>query len=347
MNENLDVKKTRNVHIDMMKGIGIMLVVFAHTYSNGGAIYLFHMPLFFMLSGAVLVYAKHGYSLSRRFKGIMVPYFIFSLLWFAYWWLIESRLRPVHDAPLFPGALGTLNVKVQQFVNIFVATSGGEAFMYNVVLWFLPCLFVADWLYAILRKRKHSWAYVAVSAILYYVAFAKFPALPWCFNLAVLSVSLLFIGHKTYGWLYQTATRCGTALNLVAAVVLTAVFVAIALTCDLRVDMRCGIVPPFYSFYGMAILGSLIVFAVSLVLEKFRMVGGVISYFGRNSLIVMCIHEPLKRVLLVVLSKVTAIPVETLRGDVCLSILCTLVLMAVCVPFIWGINKRLPWMIGK
>ncbi len=61
----------------------------------------------------------------------------------------------------------------------------------------------------------------------------------------------------------------------------------------------------------------------------------------------MCIHEPIKRVLLVVLSKVTAIPVETLRGDVCLSILCTLVLMAVCVPFIWGINKRLSWMIGK
>ncbi len=409
MNENLDVKKTRNVHIDLMKGIGIMLVVFAHTYSDSGAIYLFHMPLFFMLSGAVLVYAKHGYSLSRRFKGIMVPYFIFSLLWFAYWWLIESRLRPMHDAPLFPGALGTLNVKVQQFVNIFVATSSGEAFMYNVVLWFLPCLFVADWLYAILRKRKHSWVYVTVSAILYYVAFAKLPALPWCLNLAVLSVSLLFIGHKTYGWLYQTASMCGTALNSVIVVVLTAVFVAIALTCDLRVDMRCGIVPPFYSFYGMAMLGSLIVFTVALVLEKARMVGGgrprtpyrnsenlqsesiaevsclsqgkkgpfeglqnsstgmdayklkvekseigvlghaggVITYFGRNSLIVMCIHEPIKRVLLVVLSKVTAIPVETLRGDVCLSILCTVLLMTVCVPFIWGINKRLPWMIGK
>lgn len=272
--DNIEKKKSRNVHIDMMKGIGIMLVVFAHTYSDSGAIYLFHMPLFFMLSGAVLVYAKHGYSLSRRFKGIMVPYFIFSLLWFTYWWLIESRLRPMHDAPLFPGALGTLNVKVQQFVNIFVATSGGEAFMYNVVLWFLPCLFVADWLYAILMKRKHSWAYVTVSAILYYVAFAKLPALPWCLNLAVLSASLLFVGHRTYGWLYQTACRCGTALNLVIAVVLVSVFVAITMTCDVRLNMKGSLIPPFYSFYGMAILGSLIVFAVSLVLEKIRMVGG-------------------------------------------------------------------------
>lgn len=274
MNENLDVKKTRNVHIDMMKGIGIMLVVFAHTCHVNGAIYLFHMPLFFMLSGAVLVYAKHGYSLSHRFKGIMVPYFAFSLLCFLYWWLIEVRLRPVHDDPLFPGALGMLDIKLQQFVNIFVAANIGDSFAYNVVLWFLPCLFVADLLYAIMRKSKYTWAYVVLSAILYYVQFAKLPQLPWCLNLAVLSVSLLFIGHKTYAWLYQTASKYGIAVNLVAAVVLASVFVAITMTCDVRLNMKGSLIPPFYSFYGMAILGSLIVFAVSLVLEKARMVGG-------------------------------------------------------------------------
>ena len=272
--ENTETKKSRNIHIDIMKGIGIILVVFAHTCEYRGAIYLFHMPLFFMLSGAVLVYAKHDYSLVKRFEGIMVPYFVFSLLWFAYWGLIEARLRPVHDVDLFSGVFGTLDVKWQQFVNIFVAKNGPEAFLYNVVLWFLPCLFAADWIYAQLRKSKYAWALVATSAILYYVLFAKLPSLPWCLNTAVLSVSLLFIGHKTYSWLYHTASRYGAIVNLIATVLLASVFVAIAEICNIRLDMKAGIIPPFYGFYGMAMLGSLIVFGIAVVLDKASIVGG-------------------------------------------------------------------------
>ena len=41
---------SRNKHIDVMRGIGIILVVLGHTYRNSGMLYLFHMPLFFMLS---------------------------------------------------------------------------------------------------------------------------------------------------------------------------------------------------------------------------------------------------------------------------------------------------------
>lgn len=269
-----EIRSQRNVHIDIMKGIGIMLVVFAHTYSNGWAIYLFHMPLFFILSGAVLVYAKHDYSFIKRFKGIMVPYFVFSLLWFVYWWLIEERLRPVHDVALFSGVLGQMDVKWQQFVNVFVALNGPESFMYNVVMWFLPCLFVADWMYAQMRKCRYVWALVAVSAILYFVLFTNLPSLPWCLNTAVLAISLIFVGHKAYGWLYHVASRYGVAMNLIATVVLTAAFVAIAMNSGMRLDMKGGIIPPFYSFYGMAILGTLIVFTLSLVLEKIRIVGG-------------------------------------------------------------------------
>ena len=282
--ENAEIRMSRNMHIDIMKGIGIMLVVFGHTYSNSRTIYLFHMPLFFMLSGAVLVYAKHGYSLSRRFKGIMVPYFIFSLLWFVYWWLVESRLRPVHDEALFPGALGLIDVKWQQFVNIFVARGVAHSFSYNAVLWFLPCLFVADWIYAKIRKCKHSWAFVVVSVVLYYALFANLPRLPWCLNSAVLAVSLLFIGHKSYGWLYQTACKYGVKINLTVTLFLLLIFTAIAHSCNLHLNMCACVVPPFYSFYGMAILGSLVVFGIALVMEKTNTIGGGNSaYWSQQS----------------------------------------------------------------
>ena len=74
---------------------------------------------------------------------------------------------------------------------------------------------------------------------------------------------------------------------------------------------------------------------------------GGISFLGKNSLIIMCIHEPIKRVLLVILSKVTSLPIDNLRGNILLSIICVLVLLLVCVPIINIINKKLAWMIGK
>lgn len=75
--------------------------------------------------------------------------------------------------------------------------------------------------------------------------------------------------------------------------------------------------------------------------------GGHISYLGKNSLIIMCIHEPIKRVLLVVLSKVSSLPIDDLRGNILLSIICVFILLMVCVPVVNVINKRLAWIIGK
>lgn len=64
-------------------------------------------------------------------------------------------------------------------------------------------------------------------------------------------------------------------------------------------------------------------------------------------MIIMCIHEPIKRVLLVVLSKVSSLPIDELRGNILLSIICVFILLMVCVPVVNVINKKLAWMIGK
>lgn len=57
MNFKQDNYTRRDKLIDIAKGVGILLVVFAHTYSGilSGAIYYFHMPLFFMLTGCVFL----------------------------------------------------------------------------------------------------------------------------------------------------------------------------------------------------------------------------------------------------------------------------------------------------
>lgn len=53
--------KERNVTIDIMKGIGIILMVVGHSgYPSflRNFIYTFHMPLFFMISGYLITESK-------------------------------------------------------------------------------------------------------------------------------------------------------------------------------------------------------------------------------------------------------------------------------------------------
>lgn len=71
------------------------------------------------------------------------------------------------------------------------------------------------------------------------------------------------------------------------------------------------------------------------------------AYLGRNSLIIMCVHEPLKRIILMVLSKIVSMPTDIIRNEIGMSIVTTLIVMAVCIPIIEIINRKLSWTIGR
>lgn len=70
----------RDQRLDIMKGIGILLVVFAHVFHKSGIIYLFHMPLFFILSGAAMTYSKSGFSLKKSQELVGSIFCVFDYL---------------------------------------------------------------------------------------------------------------------------------------------------------------------------------------------------------------------------------------------------------------------------
>lgn len=84
------VGRERIDYIDIIKGIGILLMVIGHSYSEfipytlKILIYGFHMPLFFILSGYVyykFMYgqykSKEGFCrlMKKNYKAYLVPYF--------------------------------------------------------------------------------------------------------------------------------------------------------------------------------------------------------------------------------------------------------------------------------
>ncbi|WP_158971900.1 acyltransferase family protein [Chachezhania sediminis] len=89
-------KSARIEWIDIAKALGITLVVFGHVirglmqsgllenpvwHKIDFAIYTFHMPLFFFLSGLNVMGSRgKGGFFARRARAIVIPYFVFSLL---------------------------------------------------------------------------------------------------------------------------------------------------------------------------------------------------------------------------------------------------------------------------
>lgn len=72
--------------IDVFKGIGIILVILGHIYSDDNYInvwiYSFHMPMFFFISIFLYVYKdinrKEFYK--NKFRSLIVPFLFFECL---------------------------------------------------------------------------------------------------------------------------------------------------------------------------------------------------------------------------------------------------------------------------
>jgi fucose 4-O-acetylase-like acetyltransferase len=64
------MEKMRDATFDMLKGIGILLVIIGHTFMKeiGPYIQAFHMPLFFMVAGFFFQIQTFERSVYKRFQ---------------------------------------------------------------------------------------------------------------------------------------------------------------------------------------------------------------------------------------------------------------------------------------
>ena len=89
--------------------------------------------------------------------------------------------------------------------------------------------------------------------------------------------------------------------------------------------------------------GIYIVLFFSNVLKKLK----VISFIGQNSIIILCCHEPIRRMVIKLFSLLFNINISILRGSIIYSTLMTLLIIVVTIPIIFVINKFFPFCIGK
>jgi len=307
--------------IDVLKGTGIILVVVGHVYLNRAVrdwLYSFHMPLFFLAAGWVYKEKPILTDIKRRIQTIVVPYFSFGLLVLLYWQVIERRFR---DSDMS---------FTESLIGLFSGSYNNLDF--NVHLWFLPCFFVTVVLFNILvnlGSRKTAYIVSALMSLIYVIL--PMPELLWGFNRVFKYIGFYAVGVSLAGRKTKIADRkIGTG---VTAVVLLTVNFILSLY-----NLTTGIM-----WFVTALIGVAAVILVSQFINENR----ILQYFGRISLIVLCIHGPVYRVVVKIISIPLHMGTDAVREKFLLAMLVMIVTMVICSLAYEIIVRVAPWMIGK
>lgn len=288
----------RLTYLDMVKGIGVFLVLIGHlqgdpffSYSPLFAplcawIFSFHMPLFFIVSGILIRLKKDEEKdfkklVAKRFRGIMIPYYWFSFFYLCVvvYALISGNIQA-----------GTLWEQIWYVISCYGMS----------VLWFLPALFLGELLFIlILKKVPKRYAPIVVLGT---TAFAIGATLLIKANLSNIEslkrvaelcttlirpffvVSFIAIGYYVYG-LFKERDRFCLPEFCIGVVLMIANLATFRLNGG--VDFRSLVMGNYLLYYFGAVCASLGLIFLCKNLPDVK----PITFWGCNSLIVMAVHN--------------------------------------------------------
>lgn len=271
----------RDANFDIMKGIGILLVMTGHFFGwnhplLGQVILSFHMPLFFLVAGYFsksYVDGPTSWRHVKRFSRRLVPPMVVTQLAIVAWAVLMTLTR--HDG---------WDPVIRESLSLFWADVDGPMTPWGKlslgVIWFLLALFVAKSLLIPLSRLK-QWA-IPVSLVLAFgtvMLHKVFPYSIWCIALGLTALPFVTIGwwvkdHPFPLWLNLLTIGCW-----------------IAAICFSRLEM--------YTFtwgcYPLDVLGAyggtFCVYWMSKWMGKYLMpFSKVFAYLGVISLAIMCVH---------------------------------------------------------
>lgn len=306
---------------DNLKAIGIVLVILGHVTENHalhGAIYAFHMPLFFFISG--MLYKQRDRYAIKLARTVLWPYFVFAILSFAYWVMIEVRVRPV------PADTSVL----EQFMNIFYPINiGKNAHIMNVVLWFLPALYLCSIAYHYLLRHIDGTKAQLTAAMIIAIILQCFKIqLPLCIPQALGALPFFVLGHMLNGKI-RNFEKCSNKEKYIVYSMTVVIFILLWIYSP-GGEVRTMNYPMGYIPY-LAVAACCIM-AISMACPGKHI--KALSFLGCNSLAIMLTHEPLKRIIIKMYSVTTSIDIDIARESVFHSIIITCIMILVLYPVI-------------
>ncbi|MBF90948.1 MAG: hypothetical protein CMP75_04220 [Flavobacteriales bacterium] len=257
----------RSKWVDVYKGVAIILVVAGHIFDGPvrDLIFLFHMPLFFFISGYLYKPKSYFNYFTKKSQSLLTPYFSFLLVFSVLYLLIDGD------------------------VNIYALIYGGRELkgIYGV-FWFVTCLFITQQFYNYFYKNFNPKSLFII--MFFSLCFSYLNSLilseyylPWNLNVVFASLPLFYAGN-----IYKTRGLDSNYISLLGLSLLVIIFTL--LFPENIYDMKYSIYGiPFITFFSSLIL-CLFVLMTSKILSRYKFLNSILSKIGLESSSIMYLH---------------------------------------------------------
>ena len=324
------MNKQRLDYIDILKGIGILFVIFSHSGAEGWLMDRmgdFFVPLFFVASGYTFTFRQQpfGSSLARRAGRLLKPYFFFSLLllllykrfsWLDVIGVVYSRycLFPYHTAN-----------------NVFLMGGG------NPPLWFLTSMLTAFVPFFFIVKFEKQARWILLFFVLFTFGCQYLPVLlPWGADTMCLTAAFMYTGFllRRKAFLFEKSPYifCFIAVAFVAVCLYNG-----SDNLSVREYGRS-----FLLYYLASSLAAIVLMWLSKQIEN-SFLSGLLVSLGRHSLVVFCVQMFLLRLCHQFFHAVLHFPTEGLLFYG-VSMVKVLLVAVIGIAISKALNKYLPWL---
>lgn len=276
--------KGREISIDVLRGLGIILVIMGHICSGYGQkdlcqyIYSFHMPLFFFISG----YLKYGRgtigikeNIIKGFKKLMIPYYVLLTISI----LFTNTVLSYMDQ----GRIFAYNMPWKNILLAYILAGGyiNQIPANNFPLWYLPLFYVATIIFEVFVRNKKIEEYIpAITIALIIITIPiqlLLPGKPFL-HINVLPAGLAFM---CMGYLTKKFVKIEGKLSYILAVAGLVLGLAISAVNGGYINQINNVV------YYLGAMGT--IYFLYVITKRYK--DPILAYIGKNSLIIYGLHS--------------------------------------------------------
>ncbi len=280
--------------IDCAKGIGMLLVVFGHTVRVPGsdaeqlvrgAIFSFHMPLFFILSGMTFHYSEDDAHFVRNTKRAAVHLLLPALAIF----LLRTAVSLFESSdPIDWRSFFVERIQMLIYSSGVDMTVNGTVIPAFGMMWFLVVLFISRSLFDYQRYHlKRSMFHVTILlCTMLGICISRLQWLSLSLDIALSVMVFYSVGEK----LREINDIKNPALCLIISFAVWSVSFAIIYFCfHAYLELSCRRYPLFPLCYVTALSGTVAVVALCRMIVRFRW-SKPVTILGKYSLTFFFVH---------------------------------------------------------
>lgn len=280
--------KSRDDRWDMVKGIGIILMVLGHSGIPDCLyrfIYLFHMGLFYFVAGYFLkfqngnedlkLYKELSLFTKKKLKALWLPYVKYGLFFL----IFHNLFYQLH----FVKDHYSLTTYFRELVAILLFK---DVEPFTIPLWFLRSMFTSLLLsYLIVHIKSNMKQVIAVFILYsfgYYMIWRGF-VLPSQIQRECIVTSTVWLGYYI--------KNCGFKFEIKPLHIICLLIILITSSTIIRIDIVNNLFSFPLAFPLFSILGVVFVYNIVLKIKGLTpRCGKIVSFYGRHSIEVLALH---------------------------------------------------------